>query len=161
MNQASLTALAVVSLGKRKEVVPITRYGVTGPSKITFEQKGLVRAVILDLTDPSEITNGGAFGVDTTAAKAAFDAFYDDKGVLLRGCFPKDKWYNTLTRQWVNVREDVEGGYLRRNDRIVFHSDVLVAFTMTPREELRSGEWSTVRRAHKAGIEVMFHPFNK
>lgn len=46
--------------------------------------------------------------------------------------------------------------YLERNTDIVAASDALVALPKTQDEELRSGTWSTIRRARKKRIPIIF-----
>jgi hypothetical protein len=55
----------------------------------------------------------------------------------------------------------IPGGYMKRNDVLVAHADVLLAFPKTPQEELRSGTWATIRRARKAGVEVRLFPLSE
>lgn len=45
--------------------------------------------------------------------------------------------------------------YLERNQEIVNESNILVATPKEDTEQLRSGTWSTVRRAKKKGIHVI------
>lgn len=59
-------------------------------------------------------------------------------------------------RAWCDFDSEREPReYLERNRDIVNASDVLVACPAGVVEELRSGTWSTVRYARKAGIPVM------
>ena len=46
--------------------------------------------------------------------------------------------------------------YMARNQAIVDAADLLVAMPLTATERHRSGTWSTVRRARKAGIPVLY-----
>ena len=51
-------------------------------------------------------------------------------------------------------------GPLDRNTKMVEVSTHQVAFPETQVEELRSGTWSTIRRARKKGIPTYFYPLN-
>lgn len=93
--------------------------------------------------------------MDTEAAKAAFG-----NGLNHQICVPTGKAYNHGTHSLGKVIE-VPGGYMVRNDAIVAHSDVLLAFPQTCTEVLRSGTWATIRRARKAGVEVHLFPLSK
>lgn len=49
--------------------------------------------------------------------------------------------------------------YLERNDDIAEASDVLIACPKAKEEQLRSGTWSTVRRARKRGkLVILIYP---
>jgi predicted Rossmann fold nucleotide-binding protein DprA/Smf involved in DNA uptake len=50
--------------------------------------------------------------------------------------------------------------YMDRNARLVALGDMLLAFPATRAEELRSGTWSTIRRARKAGKRIVIVPLD-
>lgn len=137
------------------------RYSVTGTTDV--EEKYHVNHikvsdVIRALPDVTEITTGGAFGVDTIAATVSFAIF--GSRVHKRLCAPKGMLYNHRTHVFVDEIIYVEGGYMKRNDALVEHCDILLAFPETPEEQRRSGTWATVRRARKAGKEVHIYPLS-
>lgn len=140
------------------------RYSVTGESDLSAYSdvdriKKMVEGYIRDLVPtPTEFTTGAAYGIDSIAATVAWT--YLEHPIVLRVCEPKGQRFNEGAREWGFVIEEVEGGYMARNDRLVEHSDVLLAFPRSWREELRSGTWATVRRARKAGIEIRYFPLN-
>lgn len=143
------------------------RYSVTGVSRqLTAAERALVRRVIADLRDATEITTGCAEGVDTVAHIAAM---HSQTHVYKRLCVPAAPHNTalvTMQRQWhdhVIVERCLAGStnadsYMIRNGRLVNHADVLIAFPATDKEELRSGTWATIRRARRAGIDVEVHP---
>lgn len=85
-------------------------------------------------------------------------------------CMGCDEWFHKTVRQPVihvhpprkaKYRAYCEGDvmhepdtYLRRNQKIVDASDVLIAVPYTAREVRRSGTWSTVRMAEKKEIPI-------
>lgn len=136
------------------------RVGVTGTVDVNGDSIDIVMRAIhtLDKEKVTEFTTGGAFGVDSIAAQLA--DYYFSKNTLKRVSFPKGYWFNKETLKWADEIDPVDGGYLVRNDRIIFFSDVLFAFPKTPVEQKRSGTWSTVRRARKKGIPIFYFPLN-
>lgn len=134
------------------------RYGVTGTTGLLTEQVPIVHGVIRALKDVDLFTTGGAYGVDTEAAIAALR--YHPQRRVHQICVPVGCRYNEDTTLLGEVIE-VPGGYIARNDAIVAHSDILLAFPRTRQEVLRSGTWATVRRAHKAGVEVRLFPLDE
>lgn len=135
------------------------RYSVTGPARyLTDEEFVAVERAVRALTNVDEFTTGGAYGIDTAAASVAFrkhpQAFH-------RLCIPKGKNYNIAMHDYpFHEIVWVEGGYMKRNDVLVAHADVLLAFPETLKEQRRSGTWATIRRAEKAGIEVRKFPLS-
>lgn len=135
------------------------RYAVTGPRELSVDHGfaySLVRYVFEAAVahNVTEISNGCQYGVDTVCAHVAH-AMFDERGVVLRGVVPKGMRHNTDALSFCNEVEEVEGGYLARNERLIEHADVLVAFPYSISEELRSGTWATVRRARKKRIPVL------
>jgi predicted Rossmann fold nucleotide-binding protein DprA/Smf involved in DNA uptake len=133
------------------------RYGVTGTTGLMPDEVPIVHEVIRNLTGVKLFTTGGAYGVDTEAAIAAWKYQSYNR---LQVCVPTGKAYNEATRKLGKVIE-VPGGYMARNDAIVAHSDVLLAFPRTREEVVRSGTWATIRRARKAGVEVRLYPLDE
>lgn len=152
------------------------RYGFTGPDTIYPEDAEYVNYVVAALVDGTEYTSGCAFGVDTIAGQAVIEHHMHRPGVFLRLAVPA-ALHNSA---WVGEVGQMIGGqlgvdavierapegrtksesYMLRNDLIVAHLDRLVAFPPTREEELRSGTWATVRRAHKAGKDVIILPLD-
>lgn len=140
------------------------RVSVTGIVEVEPSAKIIVINAIIDilsLGNVTEFTTGGAYGVDSIAAYQAFK--YDSEhnnSIFLRVCIPDGKWYNNDTINYADDVEEVDGGYMIRNDRLVYHADILLAFPATSEEEKRSGTWATVRRARKKGIPIYFYPLD-
>jgi len=140
------------------------RYGVTGTAAPFEGSYEIIEETIADLDDADEFTTGGAYVVDSYAAEMGFKYLAD---CFHRLCFPKGKRWNAelpdLLEEDGYVFDDLEavsGGYMKRNDRIVYHSDVLLAFPRKGTEELRSGTWATIRRGRNKGIPVWVYPLN-
>lgn len=131
-------------------------YGVTGTVELSPDRIAFVHEVIRDLPDLKWLVTGGAFGVDTEAAYAGFLYHPEASRFILT---PDGMKYNKDTHNYGEVFP-ISGGYMKRNDAIVEHSDVLVAFPKTDEEELRSGTWATIRRARKAGVPVLLNPLD-
>lgn len=143
------------------------RYAVTGPRKISCDEEVVVRRAIMALGDEvagdskAEFTSGAAFGVDSYAMRVAGALPFAVRRLVV----PVDQWYNEvlvqigMRRGW-NIVE-VEGSYMDRNDVMVDRfCDTLVAFPATSDEKLRSGTWATIRRARKAGCEIVVSPLD-
>lgn len=134
------------------------RIAFSGCEVIDFVPDGLyVRSVVRDLTHPAALITGGARGVDTVAALAARD-FHP--GVEQRIIYPDGRWNEDLREQVPGATFYPGGSYMERNDALVEHADLLIAFPRTEHEVLRSGTWATVRRARKRGVEVRLHPLD-
>lgn len=144
------------------------RLGVTGMHKPPdFTQAvgivGHAFDALANSHDFSEVTTGAAPGIDTIAF---FAAYYRWPRALHRVLVPHGLMHNeklvALVRDWPNVVvEEVEGGYLKRDDRIVENTDLLAAFPRTLDEERRSGTWATIRRGRKAGVDLRMWPVGK
>ena len=114
----------------------------------------------------AEFTSGCAWGGDTAGLRAAREISFP----LIRLTVPSEWHHEALVWQFENeiaphysgriIVERVPGGYMRRNDRTISHTDTLLAFPETATQEIRSGTWATVRRARKAGCEVRFYPLD-
>lgn len=143
------------------------RYSFTGPTEATgIERHKAVYRVLarLDVDNDTEFTTGGAFGIDTIAF---FEAMGNYPTAKHRVCVPDGEPYNTIVSASAHDAAErgqnveviyVPGGYMKRNDALVAHCDVLLAFPPTAQEQLRSGTWATIRRARKAGKEVLMYP---
>lgn len=140
----------------------MTRYGVTGVVDPPDEEfaKYLVYKTLIDLPAVDEFTTGGAYGIDTIAAKEAMKVH---PNALHRLCVPAAPFNRSISGsfsiiEYVPAGKSVSDTYMARNDRIVAYSDVLLAWPLTAVEELRSGTWATIRRARKQGKEVRIYP---
>lgn len=134
------------------------RYSVTGVVETGLGALEIIGNVVRSLEDATEFSTGGAYGVDSMAAILAHNPRVAS---VLRLCAPAGCLYNRRILLYVDTVEQVHGGYMKRNDALVEHCDVLLAFPRTTQEQLRSGTWSTVRRARKAGKEVRIYPLEQ
>lgn len=144
----------------------MTRYAVTGPVDITEGQAKTVQHVIqmLPLKPGDSLASGGAYGVDTVAARAALDRGFELRLVVPAASFNeallKLRSDSPIRLDQAPPGADRSESYMRRNEQLVAGADVLLAFPLTPIERLRSGTWATIRRAHKAGVQVRLYPLN-
>ena len=128
------------------EIVMTTgqRIGFTGTQDgMTKAQRSKVCALLVEL-DPSEFHHGDCIGADSQAHQIA-------DGLSIPICIhPPD---NERKRAFCGGAQEIRAPlpYLVRNREIVAWSDVLIATPKSSKEELRSGTWSTVRRAREAG----------
>jgi phosphoribosylpyrophosphate synthetase len=109
------------------------KIGIVGSRE--FPQLNLVDTFISDLPDNITIVSGGARGVDAMARECAekYGLSYIEYLPDLSNCQEK--------------REYTEA-YYKRNQQIVDHSDLIVAFT----EKTSGGTWDTIKRARQKGI---------
>lgn len=139
-------------------------YAFTGPArKLTFNELALIRDVVRDLRDPTELRFGGAVGVDTAAAWNALTFWPNVRRVLVKPAAP---WSERIPLGSVVINaprgRSNAHSYMLRNDILVGEpTEVLVAFPETLNEELRSGTWATIRRANKRGITIKWCPLDQ
>ena len=133
----------------------------SGPTEVNALEEAYIAKVVHDL-EADEFNSGGAFGVDSKAALYAWAFHREAKHRLIvpKGCWHNEKLVEILSKHPSITVEYVEGGYMRRNDRLVEACTRLVALPRTSREELRSGTWATIRRARKAGVPVDIYPLS-
>lgn len=144
------------------------KYAFTGTALVSDETsaRDLVETVIEQLPDVSEIHTGAAKGIDSMAFMAAVEQWPDVQQRLfvpfgLAYNYPLLTWANRhVPQEQLDVRL-IRGGYMKRNDALVAHADVLLAFPAFPGERRRSGTWATVRRARALGIPVHIFPLSK
>jgi len=144
----------------------VKRTGFSGSRHLTAEQKTIVDEVLSTLNG-SEWTTGACIGVDAYIGRKLW---YDRPESLHRVVIPADRsrveywWTHRAIRDagpqsGVLLEEMMPGmSYADRNQRIVQHSDVLVAFPAYPETDprsKRSGTWQTVRMARRAGLDVL------
>lgn len=136
------------------------RYSVTGTLNVqTDAQWDIIDRAIQCLTHVHTFNTGGAYGVDSIAARLAakrhpqaFHILYYPEGYDWNtGLMQEAFWWHT----WA-----VAGGYMKRNDALVYWSNVLLAFPETAEEVQRSGTWATVRRARKVNKPIWFYPLD-
>jgi hypothetical protein len=159
------------------------RYGITGPSKgLTENQERYVADTtlfILGGDDVTEFWSGCAHKVDSIGVAAALRAYVPFIGlavprIQLDGHLVRvlDCNIDSLCKQ-VSIQHDSQyeveyakpgrnrtDGYMNRNALLVSKIDRLLAFPETPKMELRSGTWATIRRARDAGVEIWFYPLD-
>jgi hypothetical protein len=121
--------------------------GFTGTSKgMSSYQRQRVSDLLKELT-PDLVRHGDCIGADTEFHQIA-------SSLNIKTCIhPPD---NDSKRAF-NKSDSIlpVKPYLDRNKDIVDMSDMLIATPETSKEALRSGTWSTVRYAKRAGKEVI------
>jgi predicted Rossmann fold nucleotide-binding protein DprA/Smf involved in DNA uptake len=148
-------------------VTATRRYGFSGSRTITDTDQRTIDDVLGSLLPGSEYTTGGCIGVDTIVGRRMWLAH---QKATHRVVVPADR--SRVSPWWMHraIREAGPGSgvlveemppnttYKDRNQRIVDHSNVLVAFPAhsedDPRSK-RSGTWQTIRMARRAGLEVL------
>ena len=119
--------------------------GFTGTQEgMTEHQYDKVRILLIELT-PREARHGMCIGAD--------EQFHDicrELGIYIIGHPGIDKDGKSSKRGECDVDEiKPELPYLERNAHIVKESQILIATPKGFYEELRSGTWSTIRKARK------------
>lgn len=142
------------------------RYGFSGSRSIPAGRESIIDGV-LAILHGAEFTTGACMGVD---AYVGMKLWRDHPEALHRIVVPADRsrveywWTHRAIRDagpqsGVLLEEMMPGmSYADRNQRIVQHSDVLVAFPAHPETDprsKRSGTWQTVRMARRAGLDVL------
>lgn len=126
----------------------------------------IIEQAIRDLPPTvTEFVSGAAHGVDTIAALMAAKQFGNAMHWVLA---PDDDYNEDIISLFHVVAPSSKfafelllgKGYMERNDELVARCTDLVAFPKTGTEQTRSGTWSTVRRARKAGRTIHFFPLN-
>ena len=136
--------------------------GVTGTSKgMTEAQKVSVTFMLtkmLEMRFYKGVMNNG----DCVGADATFFLIWND---IVINCKVNDIEYDMTTVGHIPLRSNARAylpftilrkpkPYLERNQAIVDCSSVLIATPYEADEILRSGTWSTIRRARKKGIKI-------
>lgn len=134
---------------------PLRKVGFTGT------QHGMTPAQAADLRqyfvrhrdEITEFHHGDCIGADEQAHNIAVEVLGEDK-IFIHP--PKDTKKQAFCES-PHILPPLE--YLTRNLNIVRASDILIAAPKSETEELRSGTWSTVRRAIEMKRPVMMlHP---
>jgi len=148
------------------------RYGFSGTRSITTRQQTLIDGVLDSLPSIAEYTTGACIGVDAYIGRKLW---HDRPNATHRVVVPADQsridywWTHRAIRDagpWRGVELEempLNTSYKDRNQRIVAHSDVLMAFPAYPEHHphsARSGTWQTVRMARRAGLEVLVTVLN-
>ncbi len=111
----------------------------------TKRQREETRALLVKLR-ATELHHGDCVGGDSEVCEIARDL-----GMRIVSHPPENPTY----RAFVDSDESMpEAPYATRNAAIVAAVDILVALPRQQSEVLRSGTWSTVRRAYRDGVEV-------
>lgn len=147
------------------------RHAVTGIRKLTPAQTQIVVDTMLGLyeevaADPeAELTSGAQEGVDSVSVLAGADAFPLVRLTVPEGCPCNDdlialgeiKGWEIYRVPWAGSKSAT---FLKRNVVTVSFAHVLHAFPATLVPILRSGTWSTIRRAIEQGIEIRYYPLD-
>lgn len=120
------------------------RVGISGTrSNATQEQLHTLRTVLSMLSGNIEVHHGMCIGVDEAAHNIVRS---EQPTAVIVGHPPTNSKHEAQLD--VDVLCDRKP-YLERNDDIAHACDVLLAVPAQDEEQLRSGTWSTVRRARK------------
>lgn len=125
---------------------PVTGVGFTGTQAGMTHAQGMgVRHVLAFLIDGEiDAHHGDCIGADADFHKICRDT---PKVVWITGHPPT----NPVKRAWCQFDSEWPAlPYLARNGRIVAATDVLIATPREYEEQLKSGTWSTVRKARVA-----------
>ena len=119
-----------------------TQVGMTKAQRIAF------RRLMIEL-DPGEFHHGDCIGADSDAHRIVQKYLPDCRIVIHPPIYESKRAFCTGAYRTEKAKD-----YLVRNRDIVAASSHLVATPKECGEQLRSGTWSTVRYARKAGIAV-------
>lgn len=133
------------------------RRGFTGTRNPPASAKNMIRLHLMTL-DPEqdELVIGCCVGIDAIVGRIGHVL-----GFKVHGVIPIDE--SQVDVLWPLYCSSIEympdnTNYMDRNQRIVDISLDLTAFPLDAVERQRSGTWSTVRRARKAGKTVVIIP---
>lgn len=142
-------------------------YAFTGPHRdLSPREDQLINAIVGSLRGPTGLRFGGAHGVDTAAARAAYAHWPDVDRVIIQ---PRAPWSEEVppgTRlEWAAAGRNAGDAYMRRNTRLVgTPTDVLIAFPETAAEpgnpRAGGGTWATVRRARRRSLPIYVFPLD-
>lgn len=166
------------------EAVPTVRcVTFTGPTTLTGPQAEFV-ARHAAAVDAELYRSGGAPGVDSVAAVACaaahpgrvhqvlypyavpWNADYLRRNLLTKADFveaeaPKVKKLKRVESDPFLPRELWGESYMTRNDGLVAPPcELLVAFVLAGESYYRSGEWATINRARRRGVDVQLRSFH-
>lgn len=134
------------------------KIGFTGTRNgLNLEQKDKIKCFLNDIDsdiEVIEVSHGDCIGADTDFHEIITQYKKDRSNKVIKIVIhPPD---NSVLRKF-NQGDEVMPTlpYLERNDRIVETCDILIGCPLDKNnEELRSGTWSTIRKARKKGIHV-------
>lgn len=123
-------------ISKPKHVIGFTgtRDGMTEIQRKTFKE-------LLSIYEPHEFHHGDCIGADAEAHTIS-----KELGFFVVIHPPR---ISTNRANCVGDRMEPVKEYLKRNEDIVMASEVLFAIPKTEVEEIRSGTWSTIRKARQ------------
>lgn len=113
---------------------------------------------VKDITTQLVVRHGDCVGVDEQCHNILLD-FMPTKKIFIAIHPPKIQTYAANCRSFPGYDGYMYKwqplSYLERNDQIVEHSEILIAFPKTRIEEQKSGTWYTIRRAIRSSIPVI------
>lgn len=139
----------------------------TGPENLLPEHISLIEKTLQNYTWGDRYVSGAAHGVDTVCALEMLDLCPEAEHQLI---VPNYRHNEDLVELWVDMGKvnpkfsvifmPRHTGPLDRNTKMVELSTHQVAFPESQEEKVRSGTWSTIRRARKKGIPTYFYPLS-
>lgn len=145
----------------------------TGPHTAVPERAYDLITEVVSGDDADLFVTGGAHYVDSMAAQFALGLHPDKKHKLVvpNGKHNEPLVYYFCILQSEGLPVEVElmppgTTHIHRDERMIeiaLGGDVgshLNAFPMTPKEQIRSGTWTTIRHARSAGLPIYFYPLN-
>lgn len=137
--------------------------GFTGPRSMRDGQIGeLLLPLFESMKDVDEFVTGAAYGLDTAAAYNAFAYWPEKKHTIIVPAALHNRevvqygFDNGFDLIMAPGKANVRDAYMVRNDMLVARITELHAFPTTP-ERLRSGTWSTIRRARRQKVPITYH----
>lgn len=143
---------------------------VTGETRLHGERDVQYIARAVESLSADLWVTGAAFGADVAAAWAALESHRDAEHLICVPAAPHDDESveqlaaeGALEYPVPPVRGGYPEQYMERNDEMVRRATggACLAFPRTRREVQRSGSWATIRRARKAGLEVILRPLEE
>lgn len=124
------------------------KIGFTGTQAgMTPKQRVMLISIFRDV-QPTEFHHGDCIGADLEAHNIAREFSIP---IVIHP--PDNESKRAFCSGFLEIREP--RSYLNRNMDIVVESDMLIATPKEHIEQLRSGTWSTIRRARKQGKSVV------
>lgn len=152
---------------------------VTGARGFRKGEEDVARSIIQEALEglqiePTLFITGASWGADTVAAQIGYSIWPPGRtqpGTEHRIVVPAAPHNEELVEQMRGLEGVVierlarrhvkqNDAYMARNDRMIELAELLIAFPSTRTEQHRSGTWSTVRRARKKRLPIMFRPLD-